>query len=290
MLGVRSKFRTEKAKKRRRQAVLNDTSIVVTGLIMVVLSGFAALNSEYLTVRTVTVSGAPEEEQGAIVASAEDLLDGSFFFIIPKASAIFFPEAHLEAAVQEAMPRLGTVEVHRTGLRSVELSVNNRTPVALWCGDVMPDLRELRGASGDSINARCYFIDEGGYIFERAFGITGTVYPRFWGAIERGNPEGSPFVAAEEFPKLLGLMRELTIDGEEPLGLLVIDEEEMELYEADGTKILLLRTGDLLEVASRIKAVMHSGVLSEGGDIEYIDLRFGDRVYFKRYGQTATEE
>lgn len=284
---MRSKFRTEKAKRRRRQAIANDTSIVATGLIMVVLCTFAALNSEYLTVTTVTVSGAEAAEADAIVKKAQQTLEGSFFFIIPRASAVFFPKSHLRAAVQEAMPRLGTVEIHRTGLRSVELSVNNRTPAALWCGDVMPDIAELAGTSGDSFNTRCYFIDEHGYVFEHAFGVTGTVYPRFWGAIDRGNPEGSVFVSTDEFARLLSLMHEISTDGEMPLGLLLVDEEEMELYLSGGTKILLLRSGDLMATIERITALQNSGIVGEGEPVEYIDLRFGDRVYLKRHGASA---
>jgi len=57
----------------------------------------------------------------------------------------------------------------------------------------------------------------------------------------------------------------------------------MELYIDDGSKILFARKQRSSEVLDNLKVVLKSETFKneDAGNIEYIDLRFGNKVYFK---------
>jgi hypothetical protein len=277
MFRLTRKFRTERARRKHRTRLVTDGAIIGVGLIAVLVGVVAALNTAPLGLHHISVAGSCSES-AAINSVAQSTLVGRWLYLIPRASAVFFPNDTLRAAVVEAFPKVESVEVTRDGFTGVHISVTERKPAALWCGDGVPDADTLRsGVFGE----QCYFMDSSGLIYERAPTVTGAAYPRFWGAIARGNPEGSQFVLPAEFTALTLFMRHLRESGSAPLGVLLVDENEMELYDARGTRILLPRGGDLAKRARMVHAVEESGIVS-GIAVEYIDLRFGDKVYFKR--------
>ena len=68
-----------------------------------------------------------------------------------------------------------------------------------------------------------------------------------------------------------------------PIELHPLDDDDMELYMEDGSKILFARKQRSSEVLGNLKVVLESETFKDEdrGDIEYIDLRFGNKVYFK---------
>jgi hypothetical protein len=284
MFRLPRKFRTERARRRHRTRLVTDGAIIGVGMLAVVIGILAALHTTPLTLDQITVAGSAEDT-ARIESIAQQAISGSWLHLIPRASVLFFPNDTLQAAVVDAFPKIEKVEVSREGLSGVHIAVSERKPAALWCGDGVPDIDTLRsGVFGE----QCYFMDSNGFIYERAPTVTGAAYPRFWGAIAQGTPEGSRFVLPAEFAALTLFMRHLRESGTAPLGVLLVDENEMELYDARGTRILLPRGGDLAKRARTVRTVEESGIVS-GDAIEYIDLRFGDKIYFKRTHTAESE-
>ena len=62
----------------------------------------------------------------------------------------------------------------------------------------------------------------------------------------------------------------------------VLNDKDFAIHSDDGAKLLVSFSQENDEIISNLKAVQGSKALREGeGELEYIDLRFGNRVYYK---------
>lgn len=279
-------------RKRYRRTFLVDSTIITLGIVMALAGIAGLLNTPQLLVAHISVLGRVNASEEAITMAARDALTGSYFGLIPRSTIVAVPNNRVATAVLAHVPRVESVEVSRKGFRGIEVSVTERQPVSLWCGDVVPNIGELKTATdaGSIPGESCYLVDATGVIFAESPGMSEGLYPRFWGALEGARPLGARFASLEAYGHLMEFVDHLNAANIKSLGILLVDEEEGELYLRDGTKVLFLHSGDLLKTAQSLEASISSGVIPAGENVlEYIDMRFPDRAYFKRQS-TAPEE
>lgn len=278
------KFRTERARKRYHRSLLIEVAILAVGFVTIVGALAVVTRVSWLRVSDVSIEGVQLSDPKQITDAAENAIAGNYVHLVPRAFIGAISKERIAANVLSAVPRVATAEVSRSGLSSITVSVTERVGVAWWCGDVVPDIATLRSAQsrGAIPGESCYLIDETGFIFAPANEGTLTTYPRFWAAIDKSRPIGARMVSLEGFAHLREFVTHLNESAIESLGILLVDENEGELYLADGTKVLFLHSGDLAKTARSIEAAINSGLIPLGEDkVEYVDMRFPDRAYFK---------
>lgn len=271
--------RLETIKRERSQARRLLFGIVVGIVVVLSVGTVFLLRASALQLTDITVTGThvivPEE----VRTSADRFISGNFLWVLPKRSGLIYPKAELEAYLRETFPRIEHLTVDTVDRHTLAIAITERGSTYLWC------------AADD-----CYYADDKGLIFAKAPYFSGDIFFKFMTPIIGRSadelPIGGRVLAPDIFAHVVTLMRDIGSIGLEPAAL-----ESMQ----DGALAFVLETGDpalsakLLfkggddpgtlfnNLRAALKTDALAGALTPGGlaKIDYLDLRFVKKVYFK---------
>jgi cell division septal protein FtsQ len=244
---------------------------IIVGLMIFAFFGMLIISVWYgtrvsaATISTVTIKGGetiPHENVEAIVRAR---LDGAYLKLVPKTFAFTYPHDDIEAGVRE-IKRIKNLSIVRLGGTEILVEFDEYLPHALWCA----------GSSSDG----CFFLDDAGYSFSPAPSLTGGSFMRFV-AIGRSPSEHVQAFSPEDYNKvqeLVTLMSEVgwhvekaEVDAAGDAFLKIVDGGEF--------KVTLKQTAK--ETVDNLTTVLNSEKFAhiKPGNFEYVDLRFGDKVF-----------
>jgi hypothetical protein len=273
---------TLRARRRRRARVL---LVSIAALLVVVGSSvFFGLHSPHTRLQTIQVTGTDPSTNKSISLFIQKELAGNYFFVVPRDSILFYFGNHLAIDILKKYPRLETASVALTSLSSISVTVSERLPQALWCG---PDPADT---------APCLVLDAKGIAYGAAeASSSSTPYVVYYGALDSSSTPPQ-FLTTAQF-RALSLFVDLLaqkIDAGPAVSAAVNNEDDVTVTFQDGFRTLFIlddastHSGDLLQ---RVSLVLQSQPFSANkiADFEYLDLRFGDKLYYKLKGSAAAE-
>ena len=263
-----------RARKRRVRA-----GIVFGILIALAAIAYAVHYVSYLpqfSIQSVTVVGTQNIPPQLVSDYAQTILDDGSYHFLSRKNILLYPRAVLERAIAGYFPRIASASVSRSSLSSTDLTVTviERQLFALWCASPQ----------------ECYQMDSGGFIFAQASttAATSTEYVFSGGVATSTQPIGQTFVPAH-LPALVALLTQLSQSGFTPLGATVENYTDFSVPLQSGYFIKASFGEDGGTLVKNLQLVLGSAALQGSvSQLEYVDLRFGDRVYFKLQGQAES--
>ena len=258
--------------RRRRVRV----GIVFCVLVVLALIGYGIHYVSYLpqfSIQSVTVVGAQQVSPRLVSEYAQTILDDGSYHFLSRKNILLYPGVAIERAIANYFPRIASASVSRPDFSSTDLvvTVTERQLFALWC------------ASPDT----CYQMDNGGFIFASASSTsaTSTEYIFHGGIATSTSPIGQTFVSAH-LPALTALLTELGQAGFTPDGASVDNDTDFSVPLQSGYLIKGSFGENADTLVKNLQLVLGSDALQGNTDqLEYVDLRFGDRVYYKLKGE-----
>lgn len=292
---------------------------IIIALIILILIGAIAYGISWVSylprysVESVSIVGAQEVPSSDIYAYVESLLHTGGHPYLSKDNIFLYNPGAIEREVVGYFPRIASVSVSRASLFStaVTVTVTERQPYAVWCTD--------------ATQADCYQMDNTGFIFAQAPGqVVSTVVATdstsspqaatstpvvpspqaqyvFQGGIATSttatsssaiisiSPIGQIF-AGSHMPGIVALLELLGQAGFNPTGAIVQDDQDFWVPLSQGFYIKASFGEDPQDLVSNLQLVLSSSALQgKQSELEYVDLRFGDRVYYKLQGQDETQ-
>ena len=273
-------------KKKKKQVFIRK--IVIFGVLFVLLLVSLVFISRInrLNFYDINVSGNKIIDTTTVQKVVEEKLSGKYIWLFPKTNIFLYPKTGLKEELANAFKRFKSIEISSQNVNTLHIEVAERSPEYLWCGNTLPAIDERR---------TCYFLDTEGYIFDEAPYFSGEVYFKFYGETELskdgGNPSGS-HIAPQNFSNLISFKNTLAEIGLKPATLYIGNDDnlKMGLSRARTTgaaaEILFKKDSDLQKISENLKAALNAEPLqskfkNEYSSLEYIDLRFGNKVYYK---------
>ncbi len=266
--------RPERLAKRRRRSFL--WKIVGSVVVIILLIGLGSWVSyrPYLQINNIVINGSSVISDSRIKDVTEEVLEGGkYFLLFPRTNSLIFPEEEIESSILTTFKQIESVDIVRTDLQTLSMEIEEQKPYALWCTDKSSELTE-----------DCYFINTEGFVFSKAPNFTGNVFMRFYGDLIGPDYVGKYYLKInDEFNKMNTLIDSLKKLEVIPIELHTVGVSNMELYLEGESKIIFTRKQGSSEVLDNLTVVLDSETFREKNteDIEYIDLRFGNKVYFK---------
>jgi cell division septal protein FtsQ len=262
-------------KKRKRNHINPGTALLIRQIIIgtLIVSFFGLLITTVwyvtripaLTIDTIEVSGEETINPDELITLTRTAMDGTYLGLVPRAFAFTYPEESITESLKE-VPRIKTVSVERTGGSVVQIAFEEYQPFALWCKDIE--------------TTACLFLDDEGYAYTTAPDLIGGSFVRFITLAQ------DPKERTQAFEK------EQYVVVHELIDLLAASNWFVSIAEIDGAgdayftlvgggefKVSLRQTAT--ETVNNLLTVLQSDSFShiKPGNFEYIDLRFGSKVF-----------
>lgn len=260
----------ERRRSRRRR------SLIALAVLILLCFGLAVygLRQDAVRISHVEIFGA----DASLAHYATDAMQGWYGGIIPRNSIFFFPEESIRAAILAADSDIAGVSIFRKGFNGLSIKIDNRAPIARWCG-LAPTVFEPGSAHGS--DEYCYVFDASGVIYAAA-SSTQTVNPFILYAPLAGDTE-EPLQAnlanAQMLPAVFDFARELATLGS-PVTRIVIHDGEVDDYLASGTRVSYV-LGHEEDAFTALVSARENLNLADGS-LLYVDLRFDGKVYLKK--------
>jgi hypothetical protein len=238
---------------------------------------------------------------------AEQDMQGSYLGIIPRNSTFFLPINRIRSDILQTHLTFAAVSIGTTGFTSLSITTDARTPVGRWCG------MSIASSSAQDTPAQevtpmmqntCYLFDPNGLVYGTAtepwnsqdvsssspelVGLnpdqTLTPYVVFDVLSATTSPLGATLQNATQLPAIFEFARQLESLGP-AVQTIVVRGDEVDFFlmstsSAVGPRITYL-LGDEQNALTALVSAKGQLNLSDP-TLEYVDLRFSGRIYFKR--------
>ena len=273
--------RLTELKKHRRKTILNKILLCLLGLFAVFFL-FAYLSRlKTLNISEIQITGNKVVDTEAIKTVVEGQIAGKYLWLFPKSNIFFYPENNIKHELWNEFKRINNINLSINNNKILEISLTERDAKYTWCGEAPDLIAKLPSEE------QCYFMDANGYIFDIAPYFSGDVYFKFYGVAELGS-----YFLKKNFQPLISFKDILIGMGLKPVALYTTDGGDIQIFLSGGTsltdvpKILFKADADLENVAENLQAALNTEPLlskfkNNYSKLQYIDLRFGNKVYDK---------
>ncbi|MDB5244353.1 MAG: seg [Parcubacteria group bacterium] len=270
--GERGSDRLRNRRRLRRRRIL-----ILVGVLFVILigDGIYELHQPFARITQVHIFGADE----SLAATALSAMRGTYLGIIPRDSTLFYPEDKIREAILKGNPDIAAVSLFRNGLNGLSIRVDMRVPIARWCGR----------SPTQGVEEYCYIFDSSGLIYAVYASSTPTLntfklYAPLVGEVEE--PLQATIAEAHTLPATFDFARQVGTLGSVVARIRLHDGEVDDIL-TNGTRISYVLGEEKAAYTALVSAQANSNLVD--GSVEYIDLRFGSKVYVKRKGAASNE-
>ncbi|MBP9711437.1 MAG: hypothetical protein KBD55_00155 [Candidatus Pacebacteria bacterium] len=289
---VLSSPRLRELKKQRRKNLRNKIILysVFFAIGLICLTLIARIPS--LRIENINISGNKVIEVESVRSRVAQDISGYYFWLFPKNNFLLYPENTVLANLTTEFRRIKDVSFEMDGHKTLNINFSEREGKYLWCGnEISEEINQTLIAKADANG--CYFMDDNGYIFDRAPYFSGNVYFKFYGGLggDGETPEGLSFMPLQ-WKDILDFKNAISKMELKPSILYAKDDGDIELYLAsnltppNAQKILFRSDSDLNKIAENLETALSTEPLANDfrnnfNNLLYIDLRFGNKVYYK---------
>ncbi len=280
------------ALKKRRRKNLQNKIVFLFLFFLILFTGLIFLSRiNKLNIDTIIITGNKIIDTELINEVVNDNLEGYYFYFLPKSNFLLFPKNKIKNELSSKFKRLNNISLNLRNTKTLLISLSEREGEYIWCGEKLFEINQKIE------EFPCYFIDDTGYLFDIAPYFSGDVYFRFFGLLNHNeintsnNPLGG-FLSPLIFKKIVSLREVLLNMKIKSTSLYLKPDGDIEIYLSssklppDAPKIILKNNFDLEKISENLQAALiteplKSDLKNKYSSLLYIDLRFGNKVYFK---------
>lgn len=274
--------------KRKRRAYRIRLSILVCILVISFIGALAYFSSySRVTLHSIVVSGTHIINPSNIESLVKEDISGKYIYLFTKANSLIYPKKKIYNNILNRFPRIDKLSIYRDNLTTLHIEISERSGSYLYCGATVPEVES-------EIGENCYFINDDGYVFDRAPYFSGNVYFKYYLTLPEGNynnPLGLQILPPERFHSLAQFIDGVTTLGFKPTYVILDGDGNGELFlnNKEGTsspKIMFKNNDTIITMLDNLSVSMGkpefaNEIKSKYTTLLYIDLRFNNKVVYK---------
>ena len=282
--------RIEEIKHRRRVRNLRMTIIFSVVLVLLIAALSYLSSNPKITIDNIVVTGNHIVSTQDIEDNVNKNLSGKFLYLFTKSNSLIYSHDKIYSDLMKSFPRINTLSVYRDNWKTLHIDITERMGSYLYCGSQIP---EVINDVGDN----CYFINNDGYIFDKAPYFSGNVYFKYYvsildnDSVQVENPLMKNVLSTETFHNVVRFVDGVTSLGFKPIYLYIGQDGVYTLYLSHNTgetspTIIFKNENNLDTILSNLTTAMSKKefadeINSKYTSLQYIDLRFKNKVLYK---------
>ena len=279
--------REEYLRKKKRQ---KQIKLVIFAVILLIIFGVFIYVSHRPEFRVSII-----ELEGGVLVTKDDVekkdkeyLSGSYLGLFPADNAFWYPSKELKVFLKDSFKRIDTISTNLKGFKTLIINITERKPFAVWCNTVPgEDNSAEEGISEESVSEEdCYFIDQNGTIFSKAPNFSGDAYFKYYGIVSGDSVLGKEYLASStEFGQIADFVQRTKAMSVKPVYIVAKEKNQFSMVLSGGGEIYFDTSESLVKVADNLEALLKTPELSQDArgnlPIQYIDLRYGNKLFYK---------
>lgn len=273
--GKRKPFNTKDRKRRKlwQRIGFGTVILIVVGGIYPLV--FYSVRLPALTTTTIEVVGTETVSKDEVRMRAEELLRGTYFGFVPRRFSLALPTDEIVESIR-TIPRVSDAFLS-TEKNTLIIQVREYIPDMLWCAN-------------STATSTCFYVDKNGGAYEKAPQLAGSTFMRF--IVSDVEPKVGDSLLTDTSRSLLVAIAKIIEERHEfhVSRIEYTKDSDAVLYLSGGGRLLVSTEGNLEEMYANLASVLLSDEYSSltPGNFEYIDLRFGNKVFVQKEKPIAT--
>lgn len=256
------------SRKIKRKRLIVKVSFCALTVVLFLSAVVALFNIPYLQAEKVEIGGNHLVSNEEVTVAILDKIQGKRLLFLPEKNIFLIPKEEIESSLPQEIRRIKNISLNPNFPDKIEARITERENRALFCRE-----------------EECAFMDEEAFVFEKAPYFSGAIFLKFFdqrtGATSSPFAIGSYLLNLEDFTMLMDFSRLAARKGFEMTEVYLKPENIFEIVTKEGWKIILNGKNEADKTLANLITTLESGIREKRKDLDYIDLRFGNKVYFK---------
>ena len=239
-----------------------------------------------LAIKDIAINGTSIISWDEVSNKIDDSLTGRYLFLFSKRNSLIYPHDKIQKSLLAEFPRIEKLDMKIRDFNTLVLNIKERLGAHLYCGAILPEAK-------DEVGENCYFINNDGYIFDKAPYFSGDIYFKYYNQINMvgGEALGSQVFPPARFHELVRFIDGVKALGLKPIYLVKTKDDIYSLYlksssDKPNPKVIFKEDNDLVTILDNFKTAMGekefaNEINSKYDTLSYIDLRFKNKVLYK---------
>ncbi len=257
----------------------------ITLCIVVIAGGIMIVRLHAFQIQTISVQGLHSIHESDIERQVTSVLIGSYAFgLIPYRSLFAAPIQVITDTIAHRFPLIAEVHVKKEFPHMLAINVRERIMFGILCNDTADrDGADKEIVPEEQIDIQCAYVDTEGIAYESA--------PKTEGFLITKVLTDSPVIAiGTQVIDPLMMRRIVDIKTKLPpvIGSSIVGYQllrnvarEVHVISKDKFSIIINRDDDLDHALSVLATILKKEIGSRRKNLDYIDLRFGNKVFYK---------
>lgn len=259
-------------KKQRRRRLMRKVFFVFVLVALLGGGGGYYLFSQKFKIHSVVISPVKRIQEADVRDYVDNFLDQKILFFIPKNYIWLTSSKDLMAGLKLSFSAIKDVRVEKDFPDGLAITIHEYDAWGVLC----------HGSPEE-----CFWIDQEGIAFDNAPGFSGIIVPKI-------RDERVRTYAVQERQLSPELMRLIAFFNEKAVSDDALQSVQFTIAEKDqtlrvrtrlGWEILLLETTNPEDAYKNLQVALRNEIKDKITNLEYVDLRFGNRIFYKFRGQ-----
>jgi predicted nucleic acid-binding Zn ribbon protein len=278
--------RIEELRRKRQKRNLGLAFLLLLTLFLILIGLSLLSRIRGFSINQIEINGNNVIKKNEIETLVSKHLEGKYIYLFPKSNSLIYPRVKIYNDLIYSFPRIEDLFVYVEKFKTLKIDITERAGSYLYCGKEIPE-------EESEVGENCYFIDQDGYIFDKAPYFSGNIYFKyFMGLLDNPeDPSGQEIMAEQSFRNLVNFIKGISKLGFQSTHIFVDTEGISHLYLKEGQKglqpeIVFRDQENLDSVLEDFSLAMKKQefadeIISKYDDLLYIDLRFKNKVFYK---------
>ena len=264
---MRRDFWASSKKLRRKRLILK--AVVVAVIAVAIFAGIVVFfRIPYLQVDKIEISGNVLVNSDDLISKIKTKIEGEYLGLFPKTNIFIIPKRNILAELPQEIKRIKNITLEKKYFNAIAVKIEERNNAAIFCE-----------------KENCVFVDENGFVFEKAPYFSGAVFLKL---VDQRMPEktvekyiGSNLIEESEFKKILEFAGLVSKIGNGIAEMVLKKENIYEFYMKEEWKIILNGKNEPKSAYLNLITALDANIKDKRTKLDYIDLRLGNKIYFK---------
>jgi hypothetical protein len=237
---------------------------------------YVLIFSLFLKVERVAIFGAEAIKQDEIEKETESFMDGKYWKFLPRNNLLFVFKNKLEDVLRKKFVKIDSIEIKKVFPNTLDIKIKERKSLIIWC-------------QGEVVSEKCFIVDNKGYAYTQALLESPEVKEN--NLIEMVDSSAREITKGEKIlaDDYIEFVSNIKDEIYKITGINIIPRyttpsrlsEELSAQTDAGWGIRFSNEIPLDKSVRTLKTFLDKKVISDYGQLEYVDLRAENKVFYK---------